>query len=197
MGAYSANQIAFYVKGAGFTGDAVATMTAIVLAESGGDPASLGDIALENSTWGPSVGLAQIRSLNSQKGTGGQRDEIANRDPATNLKNAYAISANGTRFGAWSTFSNGIYLKHMAAAKTGAGNPSNVGNAAVSSSDSSGGSINPFTALLSPTLWLRITAFIMGGALLVFSLLKLTGSDKALVSGTKNLVKTTAKAALV
>ena len=86
----------------------------------------------------------------------------------------------------------------MGSAKAGAGNPSGSSNTVVSPvSDTSGGSINPFTALLSPTLWLRISAFIMGGALLIFALLKLTGTDQTIISATKKAIKTTAEVAVI
>ena len=88
----SDSQVAGYVIAAGFSGNAAIMATAIALRESGGDSAARGDVALQTSTWGASIGLFQIRSLNAQKGTGGQRDELANLDPATNARHEGCIS---------------------------------------------------------------------------------------------------------
>ena len=85
-------QIARFVEQGGFTGGDRATAIAVVLAESGGNSAARGDTSLETSVWGPSIGLFQIRSLWAQRGTGGQRDEVANLDPATNARHAHQIS---------------------------------------------------------------------------------------------------------
>ncbi len=196
MATLSAGQIAFVAKGAGFSGDSLVTAVAIALAESSGNADAVGDVALQTGTWGPSVGLWQIRSLNVQKNTGGQRDEVANHNPATNAKNAFAISSSGTNFHPWSTFGSGAYLAHIGAARTGAGAPNANGiPAGLNTSGSapvSGGGINPFTALLNGSLWLRIAAFIVGGALLIFALLKVTGADTAVTSAIKSTVKVAA-----
>lgn len=102
-------QIAQHAYAAGFRGDALNTAIAVALAESRGDADALGDIGLQTRKWGPSVGLWQIRSLNDGYGTAReqqQRDQTANTDPATNARNAYAISNQGTDWGAWTTYTS-------------------------------------------------------------------------------------------
>ncbi|GAA2844303.1 hypothetical protein [Crossiella cryophila] len=117
-------QIAQHAYDAGFRGDQLNTAVAVALAESSGRPGAQGDLTLQNATWGPSVGLWQIRSLNPGRGTAleqTQRDRVANLDPATNATNAFAISNNGNNFGAWSTFTNGDYQRYLDRARTASG----------------------------------------------------------------------------
>src|SRR4051794_27853128 len=89
-------------------------MTAIPQAESARNPQAIGDVALENGTWGPSVGLFQVRTLRSQTGTGGDRT-IAPLPPAppARVAAAYAISNPGTSFRAGSPYTNGSYKKFL------------------------------------------------------------------------------------
>jgi lysozyme-like protein/D-alanyl-D-alanine carboxypeptidase-like protein len=112
----SANQIADHAYRAGFRGQALTIAVAVALAESGGRTDVPGDTALTDSTWGPSIGLWQIRSLWTDKGTGRQRDEKANLDPATNARHAYQISGHGRSFQPWSTYTNGAYKSHLGVA---------------------------------------------------------------------------------
>ena len=112
-----ARHIADLVSEAGFTGPDRAVAVAVALAESNGDAGAVGDTGLVNATWGPSIGLFQIRSLNAQRGTGGERDELANRDPRTNARHAHAVYAEaGHTFGPWSTFTGGAYKARLAVA---------------------------------------------------------------------------------
>lgn len=112
-----ANQVYITARAAGFSVYAAVTATAIALAESSGNPAAIGDTNLTTATWGPSVGLMQIRSLKADSGTGKSRDATKLTDPLFNMKAAYAISAGGTSWGAWSTFTNGTYKKYLASAQ--------------------------------------------------------------------------------
>ncbi|MCK2238638.1 MULTISPECIES: hypothetical protein [unclassified Crossiella] len=117
-------EIAQHAWDAGFRGDNLNTAVAVALAESRGRTDALGDISLQNNTWGPSVGLWQIRSLNPGHGTAlerTQRDQTANLDPATNAANAFAISDSGASFRAWSTFTNGDYRQFLDRARTASG----------------------------------------------------------------------------
>lgn len=119
---YSINDVAQIAFNEGFRGQSLAIMTAIAMAESGGRPGAMGDVGLETSQWGPSVGLWQIRSLKSQTGSGGVRDQNANTDPATNAKHAFSISGGGKNFQAWSTYTNGAYAKFLTLAQQAANN---------------------------------------------------------------------------
>ena len=121
MPTLSDQQIAQYAYNAGFRGDSLNTAVAVALAESHGNPSNIGDVGLQNGTWGPSVGLWQIRSLNPGHGTAAEqalRNQQDNLDPATNAQHAYAISQQGTNFGPWSTYTNGAYRQYTDRART-------------------------------------------------------------------------------
>ena len=106
---------------AGWDPQAAVTMTAIAGAESGYDNANLGDVNLENATWGPSYGLFQIRTLKSATGTGADRDisRLASGD-AEQARAAWDISRGGTDFSPWSTYTSGAYQQFLPAAQTAA-----------------------------------------------------------------------------
>lgn len=101
-------------RGAGFSQTQARTMAAIALAESGGNPGAVGDQSLANATWGPSIGLWQIRSLNAQRGTGKERDATRLTDPTFNARAARIIFGQ-QGFGAWSVYSSGSYKSKLAA----------------------------------------------------------------------------------
>ena len=63
-------------RGAGLGHDPAVTATAIALGESGGDPGAVGDLTLQNATWGPSIGLWQVRSVKAEKGTGDDLEAV-------------------------------------------------------------------------------------------------------------------------
>lgn len=119
----SAAQIAGYAQGVGLNGDALATAVAIALAESGGDTLALGDVSLETATWGPSVGLWQIRSLYGDNGTGRSRDQSKLTDPAFNARSMYEISSGGTNWRPWSVYTNGAYRRSLTTARSAAAAP--------------------------------------------------------------------------
>lgn len=114
MAVLTAEEVARWCREAGFTGEALVTIVAIARAESGFDASVLGDIGLQDDTWGPSVGLLQIRSLKKERGTGGTRDELANLSPAANARAAWEISSHGRVFTPWSVFGSGAYRNHLA-----------------------------------------------------------------------------------
>jgi len=184
-------QLAGYVLGAGFTGNSAITAVAIALAESAGDTGAIGDVKLQTSVWGPSIGLFQIRSLNAQKGTGGQRDELANVNPATNAKNAYAISSNGKAFQAWSTYKNGSYLKYLTRAQTAIKSPGSVSSVGVT--NSGGNTSDPLasgiSAIVDPGTWRRFGAFLLGGLFVIFALYRATDAQQYITSAVKTVTK--------
>ncbi|MFI9386011.1 hypothetical protein [Kutzneria sp. NPDC052558] len=116
MPTISARQIAQHAYDAGFRGESLNTAVAVALAESHGDTGIHGDANLQTGTWGPSVGLWQIRSLNPGHGTAAEqalRNAQANADPAVNARHAYAISHQGSNFRPWSTYTNGAYRNYL------------------------------------------------------------------------------------
>jgi hypothetical protein len=110
-------QLAAVARRAGcWRGGELPIAVAVALAESGGRTGVHGDVRLQGGGWGPSVGLWQIRSLTAQAGTGGQRDQEANTDPAVNARHACQIwQAEG--WGPWSTWRHGTYRLYLARAR--------------------------------------------------------------------------------
>lgn len=129
MATLSAAQLYAINRQAGFDPASAVIMTAIQLGESGGRTDALGDVGLQTSTWGPSVGISQVRSLRGELGTGGTRDQMRLTDPLFNARAAYTISSGGKKWGAWTVYNTGAYRKHLSAAQAaaaggGAGLPS-------------------------------------------------------------------------
>jgi hypothetical protein len=105
-------QIYTLASNVGLSSTAAATATLIALAESGGRTDAEGDIGLQNATWGPSVGLWQIRSLKAEYGKGNSvRDASRLKDPEFNAFAMSVISNKGQNFKPWTTFTSGAYKK--------------------------------------------------------------------------------------
>lgn len=114
-------QVYAYARQAGFAPDAAVIATAIAMAESGDNPSAVGDVNLETSYWGPSVGLEQIRTVKSQTGTGSDRDiQRVGKDPLSNMVAAYHISKKGTDFTPWTTYTSGKYRQFLGQASAAA-----------------------------------------------------------------------------
>jgi hypothetical protein len=109
----SPGQIYALAIGVGLPAGQATIATAVALAESGGRTDAIGDVGLENATWGPSVGLWQIRSLKAETGKGTPRDASRLTDPQFNAQAMRAISGNGQSFTPWSTYKNGSYKKQL------------------------------------------------------------------------------------
>jgi len=114
MAKLSASQIYTLLLDGGFSPENARIMTAIAGAESGRDLGAVGDVGLQTDKWGPSVGLFQIRTLNAERGTGGDRDiEHLTDDPQAQVRAAFRISDGGTNFRPWSTFTSGSFRKFL------------------------------------------------------------------------------------
>ena len=74
---------------------------------------AVGDKELANAKWGYSYGGFQIRSLRDQKGTGDVRDEDRLVKPRFNCKSAIAIKRAWGGWGAWSTYTSGMYKAYL------------------------------------------------------------------------------------
>lgn len=113
--------------GAGLSPPAAVIATAIAKAESGWNPDAVGDVNLENGTWGPSVGLWQIRSKKAAQGTGQDRDMTRLTDPIFNAQAMADISGMGTNFSAWTTYTTGAYKAYTSQAAAAAGQATAAG----------------------------------------------------------------------
>jgi hypothetical protein len=116
----TAGEIYADLRAAGFSAPRAVVMTAIALAESGGDDTAIGDVGLENATWGPSFGLFQIRTLKGDTGRGTDRDITALRSDQAQARAAYDISSGGTVLSPWTTYNNGAYQQFLGQAQAAA-----------------------------------------------------------------------------
>lgn len=116
-------QIYSLARGAGLSAAGATVATAIALGESGGRTDAQGDVGLQDSKWGPSIGLWQIRSLKAEYGTGGPRDATRLTDPYFNAASMVAISGKGGNWRPWTVFTSGAYKKYLGtvAAETAGG----------------------------------------------------------------------------
>lgn len=114
-------QVYALAKGAGLGHEAAVTATAIATAESGLRTDAMGDTTITTGTWGPSIGLWQIRSVKAEKGTGRSRDASRLKDPRFNARSMVSISGNGTNWRPWSVYLNGSYRSHINAVRAAVG----------------------------------------------------------------------------
>lgn len=115
----SASEIFAAARAVGLSSAAATIAVAVALAESGGNDTAIGDVGLQNNTWGPSVGVWQIRTLKSQTGTGSDRDVNALQGnlqrQALAMKN---ISSGGSNWTPWTTYTRGTYQQFIGQAQT-------------------------------------------------------------------------------
>ena len=107
VGKLGASDIAVYAQNAGFSGDDLTTAVAIALAESGGNPSAVGDLAIVKPNG--SIGLWQINT-NAHP----EYDPAQLTDPQYNANAAYAIYQRAGGFRPWSTFTSGNYMAYLA-----------------------------------------------------------------------------------
>ena len=100
-------------RSVGLSHERAVLAVAISQGESGGRTDAVGDTSLTDATWGPSVGLWQIRSLNSERGTGRSRDASRLTDPGFNARSMAAISGHGSDFSPWSVYTSGAYRQYV------------------------------------------------------------------------------------
>lgn len=91
---------------------ALCESTEVVAGTTYADSEKIGDLSIQDEIYGPSVGLFQIRSLKSQTGSGGYRDEIALRNPRHNIKSAKQIRIT-QGWEAWTRYRTGAYKAYL------------------------------------------------------------------------------------
>lgn len=118
---------------AGFRGEALAIAIAVTKPESGTNaPAgywaradALGDVTIQTSVWGPSVGAWQVRTVKAESGKGTTRDiKRLDGNLAAQAVSAYAISGGNVTTGSWgrggnkgwghwSVFQQGLHRRYL------------------------------------------------------------------------------------
>jgi hypothetical protein len=143
-------QIAAYASAAGFSGSSLSAATAIALAESGGNPAVIGDT---NLTPGGSVGLFQINLAAHP-----EYAAVDLLDPQANADAAFAIYQQaGGQFTPWTTYKTGAYASALPSTAL-ATVPSNIIDTSVDDSAPANffGSIDPETLIIGGVLALGL-----------------------------------------
>lgn len=107
--------------GAGLSPDQAVVATAVAWGESDLNPSAVGDLSLQDGTWGPSIGLWQVRSLKAHRGTGQTRDADRLTDPAFNAQATVEISENGTNWNPWTIYRSGAYQQYLDAVQAAVG----------------------------------------------------------------------------
>jgi len=104
-----------YGRRAGFSHSEAVTATAIALAESGGHPRAHNPNPPDDSYC-----LMQINMLGplgpERRATYHLRSNTDLYDPATCMRVAYGISAGGSNWQPWTTYTSGAYREHLARA---------------------------------------------------------------------------------
>lgn len=96
-----------------FRGFDLVIAIAVAGAESGWRADAVGDLHLMDETWGPSIGLWQVRSQWAQRGTGGIRDMERLLDPAFNASSACALRATPRGWDHWTAYTARTYETHL------------------------------------------------------------------------------------
>lgn len=112
MSNLSLGQLTSLAASVGFPDPALAA--AVAMAESGGNPAAIGDT--QPGVLGPSIGLWQIDMYFHKQWS---QEEL--EDPTTNAQAAYQISSRGTNWQPWSTYNSGAYKRWYAGPSTPGG----------------------------------------------------------------------------
>lgn len=120
MAALSRDQVIQLLLQNGATQAQAELYAAIGQGESGLDPNAHGDISLQDSKWGPSVGIMQVRSLKADYGTGRTRDALRLTDPAFNIASAREISGGWTNAKPWTVYTSGAYKQYLGGGGSGA-----------------------------------------------------------------------------
>lgn len=182
MTKYTPQQVRILVHNAGFRGDDEVTMTAIVLAESGGDSDAVG----VNSNGTRDYGLAQINSShfgerldNGIFGVGAGSINLGNVfEPQINLEFANILyKGSGNTFRDWTTYRSGRYREFLSAVTGSTQTPNVTGDIpqdiANTAKDSVTGAVNDalsaafsgFAPTVTKVAFVGVAAAIVGAGL--------------------------------
>lgn len=190
MARRSASEIYATARAAGLSVAQAITATAIALAESSGDDRAVGDVGLQTGTWGPSVGLWQVRTLRAATGTGGVRDITwLTGDPTHQAAAMVAISGQGTDWSPWSVYTSGAYQQYLGQARAAAAGDTGVAAVVPTAAGAGGGSASDAVVDQvvegAKTLLIKLTAAGFGLVLLGVGLVYAVGLDRR-VRDTRN-----------
>lgn len=121
MTTLAAAQVYQLARNAGLGHDAAVIATAIAKGESGWSTTAVGDTTLTDATWGPSIGLWQIRSVKAETGRGSSRDASQLKRPEFNARSMVSISSNGTNWSPWTIYTNGSYRSYLSQVRAAVG----------------------------------------------------------------------------
>lgn len=165
-----------YARQAGFDPASAIIAVAIGMAESGLVTNSRGDVSLQTSYWGPSIGIMQIRSVKSETGSGQDRDISRLDDPLQNFISAYNISNKGKDFSPWTTYNNSKYRDFLGQANTAAG--SSVSTPPATNASFLGGLSLDALSGKAKTIAFALLAVAAGGTLVILGGYRAVGSPK-------------------
>lgn len=182
MPTLTAEQIAGYARGAGFSGSDVTKAVAIAFAESRGNPKA---INRANRNGSVDYGLMQINTVHKQLLASGKWD-----DPASNMAMARRVFLDaGGKWTPWATYNSGSYLAFMPKAAIATKKP--PGNAPTIVQPGQTDMPTPVTTVNAGFSFVdnlpRFVQGIIGGLLVLFALYQMTGS---------NIIGTAAKLAI-
>lgn len=190
-------QIAGAARAAGFSGSAVTTITAIALAESGGNATAHNSVPPDDS-----YGLTQVNMIgkmgSDRRAEFGLKSNTDLYDPTTNMRVAYALSNGGKSFRAWTTYTTGAYLAFLPRASTASGSPADppTGNGVSSGTAQDVGNPIPgadtlkavsgfFSLITDPINWMRVGMMVAGaiGVLVGVALMAGASSQVQMAAG--------------
>ncbi len=174
MSTLSRQQLQQYAANAGFTGASQNIITAIALAESGGNS----DAYNPNDPFGGSYGVLQINGAHI---VGGETTHACTLDPQCSFNFAFKLSNGGQNFNPWSTYTGGAYQQYMSSGAMASSASNAAGATTPLGFDPLAGITSLFTGLFGQssnkqslfsyfTKPLRVVKVVIGGTLIIMSL---------------------------
>jgi Lysozyme like domain len=198
----SIGQIVSYLSNAGFKGVDLITMTAITLAESGGNTASYNPA----DPYGGSFGIVQINGSHFVNGSTTMQCAF---DPQCSANFAYALFKGRGNFTDWGTFTDGSYKKYLSQATSGTTQTATLSSTTSTGSDPVASALqqvfapvlNLFSGAQGIASWLdplRVLKMVLGLLCLLVALLMLLApvAEPVINATAKPAIQMATKAAL-